>query len=33
MVVPVRALGAWVIDNLHRIKLARSNFDAEHGRD
>jgi DNA-binding HxlR family transcriptional regulator len=27
MVVPVRALGEWVINNLHRIELARSNFD------
>jgi DNA-binding HxlR family transcriptional regulator len=26
MVVPVRALGQWVIDNLHRIELARSDF-------
>jgi len=28
MVVPVRALGAWVIDNLHRIEGARRDFDA-----
>jgi DNA-binding HxlR family transcriptional regulator len=26
-VVPVRALGAWVIGNLHRIESARSFFD------
>jgi len=29
MVVPVRALGQWVIDNLHRIEHARSGFDGE----
>jgi DNA-binding HxlR family transcriptional regulator len=29
MVVPVRALGEWVIGNLHRIELARRNFDGE----
>ena len=28
MVVPVRVLGMWVIDNLHRIELARQAFDA-----
>jgi len=27
MVVPVRALGAWVIGNLHRIESARCDFD------
>jgi DNA-binding HxlR family transcriptional regulator len=27
MVVPVRALGTWVIDNLHRIESARRDFD------
>lgn len=31
MVVPVRALGQWVIDNLHRIELARRDYDD--GRD
>lgn len=31
MVVPVRALGVWVIDNLHRIELARRNFDVGRG--
>ena len=29
MVVPVTALGMWVLDNLHRIESARSRFDAE----
>jgi DNA-binding HxlR family transcriptional regulator len=29
MVVPVKALGAWVRDNLGRIELARRRFDAE----
>jgi DNA-binding HxlR family transcriptional regulator len=29
MVVPIRALGRWVIDNLPRIELARSRFDAQ----
>ena len=29
MVVPVTALGTWVLDNLHRIEIARSRFDAE----
>ena len=28
MVVPVKALGAWVLDNLHRIESARRRFDA-----
>lgn len=28
MVVPVRALGTWVTDNLYRIEKARSAFDA-----
>lgn len=28
MVVPVRALGVWVTDNLHRIEKARIAFDA-----
>ena len=28
MVVPVRALGTWVTDNLHRIEKARRAFDA-----
>lgn len=28
MIVPVRALGAWVIDNLHRIESARRDFDS-----
>jgi len=28
MVVPVSALGAWVLDNLHRIEGARRRFDA-----
>ena len=32
MVVPVRALGAWVIDNLHRIDSAQRRFDAEAAR-
>jgi DNA-binding HxlR family transcriptional regulator len=32
MVVPVRALGAWVLDNLHRIESARRCFDAEADR-
>ena len=31
MVVPVRALGTWVLDNLHRIDTARSRFDARNG--
>jgi DNA-binding HxlR family transcriptional regulator len=31
MVAPVRALGAWVIENLHRIESARSSFDSRHG--
>ena len=30
MVLPVRALGAWVIENLHRIESARSSFDSLH---
>jgi DNA-binding HxlR family transcriptional regulator len=29
MVVPVKALGVWVLGNLHRIESARSRFDAE----
>ena len=29
MFVPVRALGVWVLDNLHRIESARRRFDAE----
>lgn len=29
LVVPVRALGAWVLDNLHRIEGARLRYDAE----
>jgi DNA-binding HxlR family transcriptional regulator len=29
MVVPVRALGVWVVENLHRIELARHSFDVE----
>lgn len=29
MVVPVRALGGWVIENLPRIESARARFDAE----
>ena len=29
MVVPVNALGNWVLDNLHRIEMARSRFDAQ----
>jgi DNA-binding HxlR family transcriptional regulator len=28
MVVPVKALGVWVLDNLHRIENARNRFDA-----
>jgi DNA-binding HxlR family transcriptional regulator len=28
MVVPVRALGTWVLDNLPRIEAARDQFDA-----
>jgi DNA-binding HxlR family transcriptional regulator len=28
MVVPVRALGSWVMANLHRIESARRSFDA-----
>jgi DNA-binding HxlR family transcriptional regulator len=28
MVVPVKALGVWVLGNLHRIESARSRFDA-----
>lgn len=31
MVVPVRALGAWVIDNLDRIERARNEFDRQAG--
>ncbi|MBI1291388.1 transcriptional regulator [bacterium] len=31
MVVPVRALGGWVIENLPRIASARQRFDAESG--
>ncbi|KAA5606392.1 helix-turn-helix transcriptional regulator [Roseospira marina] len=31
MVVPVRALGGWVIENLPRIASARQRFDAEAG--
>jgi DNA-binding HxlR family transcriptional regulator len=31
MVVPVRALGGWVIDNLHRIESARRNYDRDNG--
>lgn len=30
MVVPVRALGYWVMDNLHRIESARLAFDKRH---
>lgn len=33
MVVPVRALGQWVIDNLHRIELARRDFGSERSTD
>jgi DNA-binding HxlR family transcriptional regulator len=29
MVVPVKALGVWVLGNLHRIESARDRFDAE----
>lgn len=29
MVVPVKALGGWVLDNVHRIESARRHFDAE----
>lgn len=31
LVVPVKALGAWVRDNLYRIEQARSRFDAVSG--
>lgn len=31
MVVPVRALGVWVIDNLPRIEVARRKYDVERG--
>lgn len=31
MMLPVHALGAWVIENLHRIETARSSFDSQHG--
>ena len=30
MAVPVRALGTWVLDNIHRIENARERFDAHH---
>jgi DNA-binding HxlR family transcriptional regulator len=33
MVVPVQALGVWVISNLPRIALARQQFDAGTGSD
>ncbi len=29
MVIPVKALGIWVLDNFHRIEGARSRFDNE----
>ncbi len=29
LVVPVRTLGAWVRDNVHRIERARQQFDAD----
>ena len=29
MVVPVKALGVWVLSNLHRIESARSRFDVK----
>lgn len=29
MVVPVSALGVWVLENIHRIESARCRFDAE----
>lgn len=32
MVVPVSALGVWVLDNVHRIESARRHFDAEADR-
>jgi len=32
MVVPVRALGAWVLDNIHRIESARHRFDTGAGQ-
>jgi len=32
LVVPVRALGTWVLDNLHRIENARHRFGADADR-
>lgn len=29
MAVPVRAVGSWVLDNIHRIEGAREKFDAD----
>jgi DNA-binding HxlR family transcriptional regulator len=29
MAIPVRAVGAWVLDNIHRIEGAREKFDAD----
>lgn len=33
MVVPVRTLGTWVLDNLHRIESARRRFDNQAEKD
>lgn len=32
MAVPVRALGMWVLENIHRIESARQHFDAQRNR-
>ncbi|MEG9247941.1 helix-turn-helix domain-containing protein [Arthrobacter sp. Soc17.1.1.1] len=30
MATPIRAVGTWVLDNIHRIEDARRRFDTEH---